>query len=109
MTPDRILLARLLDELEQGLIQNGLFTPQRPPAEAFASTQPFFYDTMSFPCWLQYVLIEKFRLVIQCDGPLPAPCHVAEMAEMYAREAYFPDALIALIRQIDDTVNSEAN
>lgn len=108
MTPQRIELSRLLDQLEQGLISQGLYTPQRPDDKAFESTQPFFIDTMSFPCWLQYVLIEKFRLVVQINGPLPTPCHISEMAEMYAQGAHFPNELIQTLKEIDGCVNAEA-
>ena len=109
MTPERIHIDILLNQLEAGLVKHGLYTPDRPPATAFQSTQPFFVDTMSFPVWLQYVLIEKFKLVLQAGGPLPAPCHVAEMAEVYGQAAHFPSELTDLIRQIDDAVNNQGS
>ncbi len=98
-------LDRLLNELEAALVTHGLYTPQRPAPEAFNSTQPFFYDTMSFPCWLQYVFIEKMRLVIQAQGPLPKPCNIAEMGQMYGVQAHFPSELVAVLQQIDDCIN----
>lgn len=99
-------LTGLLTQLEQGLIAHGLHTPERPSKEALASTQPFAVDTMSFPCWLQYIFVEKMRLVIQAQGPLPRPCNIADMGEMYATQAHFPGELIDLLRQIDDCINN---
>ena len=52
-------LGTLLNELEAELIKQGLHTPDRPSDEALASTQPFAIDTMSFPCWLQWIFIER--------------------------------------------------
>lgn len=98
-------LDQLLNELEAGLVSHGLYLPERPPEEAFQSTQPFFYDTMSFPCWLQYVFIEKIRLVLLAQGPLPRPCNITEMGQVYAGEAHFPAELLALLQQIDDCIN----
>lgn len=101
-----IELTGLLNQLEAGLVQHGLHTPDRPSAEALASTQPFAVDTMSFPCWLQYIFVEKMRLVIQAQGPLPRPCNIAEMGEMYGTQAHFPQELVDLLRQIDDCINN---
>lgn len=99
-------LLALLNQLEAGLVKHGLYTPERPSAEALASTQPFAVDTMSFPCWLQYIFVEKMRLVLQAGGPLPRPCNIADMAEMVAVQSHFPDELIALLKQIDECINN---
>ncbi len=99
-------LDSLLNQLEAALVQHGLYTPDRPSKEALASTQPFAVDTMSFPCWLQYIFIEKIRLVLQAQGPLPRPCNIADMGEMYATQAHFPREVIELLKQIDDCINN---
>ena len=98
-------LTTLLNELDAELIKQGLHTPDRPSDEALASTQPFAIDTMSFTCWLQWIFIEKMRQVIDAGGPLPQPCHISEMGEMYAREAHFPAELVQLLKRIDDCIN----
>lgn len=99
-------LSTLLNELESELIKQGLSTPDRPSDEALASTQPFAIDTMSFPCWLQWIFIEKMRALIDAGSPLPGPCHISEMGEMYAREAHFPAELVQLLKRIDDCINN---
>ena len=98
-------LSTLLNELEAELIKHGLHIPDRPSDEALASTQPFAIDTMSFPCWLQWIFIEKMRQVINAGGTLPQPCHISEMGEMYAREAHFPAELVQLLKRVDDCIN----
>lgn len=98
---------RLLTQLEEALVAEGLHTPVRPADEAFQSTQPFFIDTMSFPVWLQYVLVERLRALRLAGQPLPSPCHVAEMAETLSLQGGFPAKLVPLLKQIDDAVNAE--
>jgi len=55
-------LAVLLDEVESELKRLDLWEQQPPPARAFASPNPFCFDTMSVPRWLQWVFIYHFKL-----------------------------------------------
>ncbi|MGB0957581.1 MAG: YqcC family protein [Litorivicinus sp.] len=96
-----------LNALEAALVEHGLYLQERPPESAFASTQPFCLDTMSFPCWLQFVFLEKVRLVIAAGGPLPAPCNIGPMGEAYAQAAHFPQPLIDILLRIDASINNE--
>ena len=98
-----------LEALETGLLTHGLHSAQRPDDEAFASTQPFCLDTMSFPCWLQFVFVEKLRDLIAANAPLPSPCNIAAMGQAYAQGAHFPGDLVAVLERIDDAINNATN
>ena len=95
-----------LDALEAGLLSHGLHSAQRPDDDAFASTQPFCLDTMSFPCWLQYVFVEKLRDLIAAGAALPSPCNIAAMGQAYAQGAHFPSDLVVVLERIDDAINN---
>lgn len=74
-------ILRLLDGIEQALRDLGVWSAQPPDAHAFASTMPFFADRMPFEQWLQWVLVARFRALLEGNLPLPANCQIAPMAE----------------------------
>ncbi|WP_303292058.1 YqcC family protein [Marinobacter sp. SS5-14b] len=80
---DQITDSLLQIELE--LRQLGEWQPEVPPAEAFESTQPFCLDTMEFTQWLQFVFIERMKLLVEAGMPLPSASGIAPMAEEHFR------------------------
>ena len=74
-------LSRLLNDIEQALRALNLWSSTPPPPRAFASTLPFFADCMSFEQWLQWVLVARFRALLEGNLPLPTRCQIAPMAE----------------------------
>lgn len=100
--PDRKVMLALLQDLEAELRALSLWESVVPPAEAFESSLPFFFDTMVFNQWLQWVFIARFRAIIEGGHSLPASCMVASMAEEAFRELDVNGAeIVALLRRFD--------
>ncbi|MFV8818545.1 YqcC family protein [Haliea sp. E17] len=98
----RTQVAALLIDIEAQLRQLDMWEAEAPPAEAFASTQPFFIDTMSLPQWLQFVFLPTMRRLLDEDQPLPGQCGIAPMAEEHFRGSGLPvQKLIIVLDDID--------
>jgi uncharacterized protein YqcC (DUF446 family) len=74
-------LLQVLDDIEAELRRIGVWSGQPPAHSAFASSVPFFADSMRFEQWLQWVLLARLRALIEGDLPLPERCQVVPMAE----------------------------
>ena len=74
-------LADLILELQMAMQSAHVWEIDKPSSEAFASEQPFCIDTMTFEQWLRYVLIERFKMMIEHQEPLPSRCHISPMVE----------------------------
>lgn len=72
-------LADLVLELQMAMQEAQVWETKMPSAQALASVQPFCIDTMSFAQWLRYVLIERFKEMIEQQQPLPERCHISPM------------------------------
>ena len=95
-------LAALLDDIERELRHLGSWSGQPPPQSAFASTMPFFADQMEFDTWLQWVLVARFRALIEGALPLPERCQIAPMAEESLKHIEQDTrSLIELLHQLD--------
>ena len=102
-------LANLLTDLESSLKSHGLWLPDghdKVPTQAdLASTQPFCIDTMDFEVWLQFVLVARFRFMIQLNMPLPESCDIYPMAVEYFKERLSKEPsvepVLAAIKAID--------
>lgn len=98
----RHTLAALLTELEQELARATLWQARPPAPEAFESTLPFAADRMALHEWLQWVLIARFRALLDGRLPLPETCAVAPMAEESMKEQGATAApIIAVLVRID--------
>ena len=94
----------ILEQIETELKSLGLYGGplNRPNEEAFLSQMPFCLDTMDFHQWLEYVLIERLRLLIQNKQELPKSLLVHTAAQEYYRGSWYTyKDLIALLRQLD--------
>ena len=100
-------VASLLPALAQELLNLGLWNAQSPPAEALASTAPFAIDYLSFPEWLQFILIPRLQALIDQGQALPNTCGVQPMAEEYFK-THSPGcaALLRLIAQLDKLLSA---
>lgn len=99
---DRELLSSLLHNLETEMRAVDLWEAQSPPISAFESQLPFFYDTMNFSQWLQWVFIARFRAILDGGHLLPGACDVAPMAEEYFKELdIYADPILGLLRRFD--------
>lgn len=78
-------IAAALIDIEAQLRQLGQWAKLPPPAEALASTEPFSVDTLTFPQWLQFILLPTLYRMLEEGHPLPERCGIAPMAEEYFR------------------------
>lgn len=74
-------LADLVLELQMAMQEARVWETKQPSVQALASEQPFCIDTMTFEQWLRYVLIERFKEMIEQQHPLPERCHISPMVE----------------------------
>jgi len=93
-------VAEILIDIEAELRQLQLWEGEPPPDEAFASTQPFCFDTLTLPQWLQFVFLPRMHDLVAARAPLPGDCGIRPMAEEYFRNAQLPirELLLALDR-----------
>ncbi|MAL98930.1 MAG: pseudouridine synthase [Alteromonadaceae bacterium] len=100
------LLADAVLEIEREMRRLALWTPEGsenvPSVQQLSSTEPFCIDTLHFPQWIQFVLLEKIRVLIEADADLPARSDIAPMAEEYFRPIPLStDRLVEMIRELD--------
>ena len=91
-----------LQQVEAVMREHDHWQTQSPEADAFASTQPFFLDTMAPLEWLQWVLIPRFQAMIASGAPLPQNFAITpyyEQALPPATAGY--DALLITLNQFD--------
>lgn len=74
-------LADLILELQMAMQEAQVWETKMPSLQALASEQPFCIDTMTFEQWLRYVLIERFKEMIEQQQPLPERCYISPMVE----------------------------
>ena len=75
---------KLLDQLQQledELRSQSLWSAVAPSPEAMASTMPFMYDTLKLQEWLQWVFLPRLRAVVDARGQLPCQSHVHPLDE----------------------------
>ncbi|TDO99073.1 YqcC family protein [Marinomonas balearica] len=76
-------LADSLLDLEILMREAGVWECEKPEEEAFKSRVPFAVDCMTFNQWLKFIMIPKFKEMIELGSPLPRTSSIAE----YASEA----------------------
>ena len=102
-------LNQLLREIEQELQEIDLWTGQQPDDCAMHSTAPFCHDSMSFENWIQWIMIPAFDEILIKGGKLPGYCEISPLAELaFIDISEKADQLIALIKQLDELINSQS-
>ncbi|MCV2402164.1 YqcC family protein [Marinomonas sp. C2222] len=74
-------LADLLMDLQLAMQECEIWHCEQPSIDAMQSVEPFCIDTMSFEQWLRFVMIERFKVLIEQGMTLPNRCNIAPMAE----------------------------
>lgn len=96
-----------LSDLEQELRRVGLWESTSPPAEALLSPQPFCYDTLSFPQWLQWLFLARMRALVEDGGPYPLRSAIHPYAEEWAAHATVESAhLLVHIKRFDELITA---
>jgi uncharacterized protein YqcC (DUF446 family) len=80
-------LTDMLDQLQQALQGLNEWSDKTPSPEALSSVQPFCYDTLRFPEWLQFVFIVRMRQIIAGRQSLPGACGIAPMVEEHFKSS----------------------
>lgn len=95
-------LASVLIAIETEMRQLGLWQSSEPEIDAFNSEMPFHCDTLAFNQWLQFVLIVRFRAIIESHSSLPTTCNISPYAEeMFYSVDQDTTRLLDLIRELD--------
>lgn len=95
-------LAGLLDHIEREMKHLELWEQEPPPDRAFRSPNPFCFDTMTPPQWLQWVFIPRMRETLSMGVPLAAPCRVAPAVEVYFEDVGGDSGqLVVLLEEFD--------
>jgi uncharacterized protein YqcC (DUF446 family) len=63
--------ASYADRIERELRALGAWQSAALPAAAYDSQQAFFADTMTFYQWIQFVLLERVREIVEKRGAFP--------------------------------------
>ena len=110
MAPDTARIRELLQSIEAEMRALDLWSSTPPPAEAFASSQPFCHDRMAFEQWLQWVFVPRMHALLDGGGPLPERCGIAPLAELTfgERENEPTRHLVALIARLDALIEGSA-
>ena len=102
--PDSTRMAnarRIIAEIEAEMKRTGYWSTQPLPAEAYDFRQAFAMDTMTFPQWLQFVLIPRVRQIIDEQGAFPAHSMVGTQAIREFDGDENAAQLVALLNKFD--------
>jgi uncharacterized protein YqcC (DUF446 family) len=98
--------AEQLDQVTDHLLQIEIelrrldaWEAEAPPTSAFRSIEPFCIDTMAFNQWLQFVFLERMKVLVESGQPLPTVSAIAPMAEEHFRGR--PESGAGLIRTLE--------
>lgn len=95
-------LLLLLDRVETEMSIVGMWSNTMPALESFQSELPFFYDTMSFEEWVQWVYVARFREMIKTNQLLPRGSDVSPMAqESFKGRGLNCEGIITALRAFD--------
>ncbi len=98
----------LLKELELTLQRLSLWQEEWPSDEALASTQPFAIDTLAFHEWLQFIFIERIRMMVSAGHPLPTSISIYPMAtEVYKEDLVEMALLLDVLARIDECMSGK--
>ena len=91
-----------LSQLETQLSEAGLWSQTPPDADAMNSIQPFAYDALTLPQWLQWIFIPRLRALMDAGAGLPENCNIHSYAEeWFRREGIDADAILETIAKLD--------
>jgi len=83
VTPARLKsqqLSDLLEQLNALLKDRGYWQDEAPSQQQLASVQPFAIDTLTFPQWLQFIFLVRFKQMLKQPSTLPSTLCIAPMA-----------------------------
>ncbi|MEK7322677.1 MAG: YqcC family protein [Pseudomonadota bacterium] len=100
-------LSGLLAEIEAELRRLELWEGVSPAAQNLMSAQPFCYDTLEFPQWLQWLFLARMKALVDAGGPYPARSGIHAYAEEWAAHAAVESThLLVLIKRVDALIEA---
>lgn len=98
-----------LNQLEVGLRSLGLWSDERPMAQALSSALPFCYDTLELEQWLQFVFLGRMREILEQGDRLPNSCAIYPYIEMLSATGKTVDPKLAvLIQKVDESISKNS-
>ncbi len=96
-----------LQQLENELRAQKLWSAVAPSEQALASSMHFMYDTLQLHEWLQWVFLPRLRALLDAGGRLAFQCNIHPLAEheWEKRDDFDKRQLLVLLAQIDRTLN----
>ena len=103
-------LADLLMDLQIAMQESGVWECEKPTQQALQSREPFCIDTMLFEQWLRFVMIERFKVLLEAGDALPSSCHISPMAEeaFKASPQVNVNRLVNCLKRIDQHLSGTA-
>lgn len=102
MTTSQALFSEVADRLlgiEIEMRRIDVWSSEAPSEDALSSQQPFCIDTLEFTEWLQFVFLERMRMIVEQGHSLPGASGIAPMAEEYFRAR--PESGDGLVRELE--------
>lgn len=102
--------SEVLLAMEAELRRLTLWEAAAPTATDLTSEQPFCCDTLSFPQWLQWILLPRMHDIVAEGGPYPTRSGIYVYAEEWAKHQC-PEglALLRLVRRFDCLIEDRAS
>lgn len=97
--------AHKIAEIEAEMKATGYWQPEPLPDQAYDSRRAFAMDTMTFPQWLQFVLIPRVADIIEHRGDFPTESMVGTQAVREFDGDAAASRLVSLLSELDDIIN----
>lgn len=101
-------LAELTLLLEKELRDQHLWQQQAPTPEAMQSNQPYCFDTMAFPQWLQWIYLPQLKKMVEEGEYLPQESDIGEYAEQALQQEQAAEKLLLILQAIDEAFHDNA-
>ncbi|MEL6868824.1 MAG: YqcC family protein [Pseudomonadota bacterium] len=110
MADTREALIGVTDSIELELRRLTLWGEVIPEATALASPEPFCYDTLDFPTWMQWIFLPRMREAFNAERDMPERSNIFAYAEEALRQTDVDtDQLLFLIKTFDELVAAGSN
>ena len=98
-------VAQKIAEIEAEMKAIGYWQPDPLPDQAFEFRQAFAMDTMTFPQWLQFVLMPRVADIIERQGDFPTESMVGTQAMREFDGDATASRLASLLSEFDVIIN----
>lgn len=100
-------LADLLLTLEMHMRQGKIWDMSIPSEQDLASVEPFCIDTIGFDQWLRFVMLARYKAIIEQQHPLPTHSNIRPIADMFFKEqkGEHIKKVLNILEQFDSLIN----